>query len=112
MLEDRDEADAAIAIRDLAARVDGLRRSGDIRGRSNKVGRIDLGSLNYYRYNLVPKLEDRHEIDAAIAIRNLADEVDRLRGNVVRDERLYRISLQKAKNERIHKGHKKPDDLP
>ena len=28
-------------------------------------------------------LEGRHEIDAAIAIRNLADEIDMLRGNKV-----------------------------
>lgn len=29
-------------------------------------------------------LEDRHEIDAVIAIRNLADEIDMLRGKKVR----------------------------
>ncbi len=55
---------------------------------------------------MIPALEDRHEIDAAIAIRDLADEVDRLRGNVVRDEARYRNSLKKAEAERRRKGYK------
>jgi len=45
--------------------------------------------MDYYRYELIPQLEDRHEIDAAIAIRDLMDEVDRLRGvdrKSIRDE--------------------------
>ena len=112
MLEDRQEIDAASAIRVLADRVDRLRSSRVARLRSNEVWRMGLGSLKYYRYELIPMLEDRQEIDAAIAIRDLADEIGKLQGNMVRDEARYRSSLQAARNERIRKGYKKPNDLP
>lgn len=104
ILAGRKEVDAVRAIRYLAKTVEDLQGNRVNRLPSCKARRSGPIALNYYRYWVIPTLEDRHEIDAAIAIRDLADEVDALLGNVVRDEGRYRNALRQARNARTDKG--------
>ncbi len=39
-------------------------------------------NTKHYRYRLIPELEERGEVEAAIAIRTLADAVDELKSKV------------------------------
>ncbi len=40
---------------------------------------MNVRPSKYYRYKLIPELEDRGEVEAAIAIREPIDAVDELR---------------------------------
>ncbi len=42
---------------------------------------ISATTLDRYKYQLIPTLEERHEVEAAQALRRLVDEVERLRAD-------------------------------